>query len=634
MRPALLFLVLALVNVGCSNATEAPDAHDLDAGSPADTSAAPDAPLGDGGPTRCTQDCHALEDACHVAHCNEAAGLCVIENRDGLCDDGDPCTNTDQCLVGACVGFHIPGCCIPDCAGASCGDDGCGGSCGTCGAGMLCDGSRHCAASSLAGDTCTTPTEIAALPFHATSTTATLTNDYGLPWGSCAADGFGQDAPDAVFRYHPLHDGVIMVSLSASAFTGGLYATTDCADLRYACVGALAPFAVPTLGPTPIDVRAGVDVFLVVDGDGTTGGAFTLDVTTCSPDCSGAQCGADGCLQLCEHQCPRNIEWNCSTARTCVCEPSCTDRACGSDGCTGSCGTCGGGNTCDPHGHCVHAGLPGDTAATAVPITTPTFSYSGDTTGYGDDASVWGACRANVGEEIFHGDGTPDVLFSLAPAVPTTYYVAVTATGFDVALYSLADAADPYSCIEGDYEPATLRNQLLLEASAIDPANIVVDADATGSGPFTITAHACHTAADCPDASAGQFCSWPIVVPALPFDTTDFRGTLNAYETPAGACGSAHALGVDGDDSVYALTAPRSGSITARVTGLGQMDPILVVATDCAQLATSCVAAVDATGENGTETVTFSAIAGTTYYVIVDSFGPLGGQLHLTIDEP
>jgi hypothetical protein len=57
---------------------------------------------------------------------------------------------------------------------------------------------------------------------------------------------------------------------------------------------------------------------------------------SCTPDCTGSECGYDGCGGSCGtctygHTC---------TDGQCVCVPTCTGKNCGSDGCGGSCGTC------------------------------------------------------------------------------------------------------------------------------------------------------------------------------------------------------------------------------------------------------------------------------------------------------
>jgi hypothetical protein len=72
---------------------------------------------------------------------------------------------------------------------------------------------------------------------------------------------------------------------------------------------------------------------------------------TCTPNCSGKQCGSDGCSGTCG-TCPSNE--SCSASGTCVaCTPQCSGKQCGADGCGGSCGTCTTGQSCNSSGQCV-----------------------------------------------------------------------------------------------------------------------------------------------------------------------------------------------------------------------------------------------------------------------------------------
>lgn len=71
----------------------------------------------------------------------------------------------------------------------------------------------------------------------------------------------------------------------------------------------------------------------------------------CVPECTGKACGDDGCGGSCG---------NCGGAETCEdnqcvgsCVPECTGKSCGDDGCGGSCGSCPGAETCDVSGQCV-----------------------------------------------------------------------------------------------------------------------------------------------------------------------------------------------------------------------------------------------------------------------------------------
>jgi hypothetical protein len=615
---------IALLFSCSSPASPARDAGADDAAS--DASIAADAG-GDAGTTTCAEDCRALEDMCHVAHCNEAAGACVVEDRSGGCDDGDPCTDGDSCLLGICAGFPVPGCCIPDCAGASCGSDGCEGSCGSCPDGTLCGGARACVPEEPSGDSCADATAIA-LPFHTTSSTTGLADDLALPDGTCAAFPIGDGGPDAVYRYHATRDEVLIVETTGLSFSAGVYAITSCDDVRHGCVAAsIAPVDTKLL-PMSVPVAADTDVFIVVDGDGAMSGTYTLDITACVPDCEGAECGTDGCGRLCERQCPVDREWHCASDRTCVCEGICDGRECGSDGCEGSCGTCAAGLACDASGRCVTAGRPGDTASTAIPIDTAAFTSSGDTRGYGNDATAWWACYATG--DSYLGIDAPDVMYRLAPAAAATYYLELTGTDFLAAMYAVRDPSDILSCVAAGYEPFTLRTQLLVEASALRPLYVIVDGHSTGAGHYTLSSRTCASPADCPRASEGQYCSWPHAVTVPSASSGSVEG-LDAYRVPAGACGATREAGASGRDTAFAFTAPSDGPLTVRVTSHGGHDAIVYVTTDCGDLASACVGLADAEGADGSEALTFTATAGTRYFAIVDSLGFITGSFDLEL---
>ncbi|MGZ6780251.1 MAG: hypothetical protein ACXVGO_14795, partial [Mycobacterium sp.] len=72
---------------------------------------------------------------------------------------------------------------------------------------------------------------------------------------------------------------------------------------------------------------------------------------TCTPSCTGKNCGPDGCGGTCG-TCPSGQ--TCSAGGTCgtTCTPQCTGKNCGPDGCGGSCGTCPSGQTCSAGGTC------------------------------------------------------------------------------------------------------------------------------------------------------------------------------------------------------------------------------------------------------------------------------------------
>ncbi|MCK5803167.1 MAG: hypothetical protein KAI66_10060 [Lentisphaeria bacterium] len=204
--------------------------------------------------------------------CN-VSGICVCDSSHENCDNND--ANGCECDISGTNVCHNNACCTPNCAGKECGSDGCGGSCGTC---------------TLTGETC---------------------NSSGL----CVCDFNHEDC-----------DGV-----SANGCECDVSGTNIC--YNNAC---------------------------------------------CTPNCSGRECGTDGCGGSCgscganeectagtceceasHADCDNNGSCECDVSgpnichnNTC-CTPNCSGRECGTDGCGGSCGNCESGETCNGSGICV-----------------------------------------------------------------------------------------------------------------------------------------------------------------------------------------------------------------------------------------------------------------------------------------
>jgi hypothetical protein len=71
----------------------------------------------------------------------------------------------------------------------------------------------------------------------------------------------------------------------------------------------------------------------------------------CQPDCTGKECGSDGCGGKCGI-CPPNAE--CDDGECIIpCVPKCSGKECGQDGCGGSCGTCLDDHVCNLYGQCI-----------------------------------------------------------------------------------------------------------------------------------------------------------------------------------------------------------------------------------------------------------------------------------------
>src|SRR5690606_26010043 len=88
-----------------------------------------------------------------------------------------------------------------------------------------------------------------------------------------------------------------------------------------------------------------------------------------------------------------------------------------------------------------------------------------------------------------------------------------------------------------------------------------------------------------------------------------------------------------GKDIVYAFSPPASGTYDIQVKGL--WDRVVYVATNCADVNTSCVAGHDAATIAGTEQILLNATAGTTYYIVVDGWSSSSeGPYEITIVQP
>ncbi len=77
----------------------------------------------------------------------------------------------------------------------------------------------------------------------------------------------------------------------------------------------------------------------------------------CLPDCSGKECGDDGCGGECG-TCEEGLECNVAGICEAPCQPDCSGKECGDDGCGGDCGTCEEGLECTVAGICEAPCLP------------------------------------------------------------------------------------------------------------------------------------------------------------------------------------------------------------------------------------------------------------------------------------
>ncbi|MBM4395802.1 MAG: PPC domain-containing protein [Deltaproteobacteria bacterium] len=209
--------------------------------------------------------------------------------------------------------------CKPDCKPRKkqCGDDGCGGSCGSCAAGEECKASFRCGLPCSPDDR--EPDENAE---HAVAASLPASFTRALcPAGDADWYGFTVGVPTEVVVQSSGTDGGTYIRLLRS----------DGTEIEHDHEDDYGPFS-----------RIVVEVLA---------GSYFVEVTP-----------AEEGEEVREHKLTLSID----------CNPDCSGRNCGTDGCSGTCGTCTGGQECAPDGvcrePCIDPGEPRETPAAAVPI--------------------------------------------------------------------------------------------------------------------------------------------------------------------------------------------------------------------------------------------------------------------------
>ncbi|MDP3151350.1 MAG: hypothetical protein Q8N23_01685 [Archangium sp.] len=155
---------------------------------------------------------------------------------------------------------------------------------------------------------------------------------------------------------------------------------------------------------------------------------------------------------------------------------------------------------------------------------------------------------------------------------------------------------------------------------------------ATGGGGGTATGGGTASDGGAVELNGGNTCATaPDVTAGGVFTgTTDAAdaGITDDYGPSVGSCPSGGAA--SGRDVAYAITAAVTTSYTVTVTPLtGSFDPLLYAQLSCGTNA--CIAGTTLNGPGQAETITFSAPAGQTVYVIVDGELASKGPFEISI---
>jgi hypothetical protein len=537
--------------------------------------------------------------------------------------------------------LHVSGPCTPSCAGQQCGPDGCGGFCGPCAGGEVCDAlSYQCVDPSLAdGDTCANALTIPSVPYTTTGFTTGTGNDYEATATGCAGIGNnpgveGNTSPDVAYSFTPTVTGRYTIEY-VPEFDGSVYVATDCGDIENTCLGGSEQGGAYFHETVEVELTAGTTYYIIVDGglSGGISGNYTLMVhAPCVPDCTGRQCGTDGC--------------------------------------GGSCGTCTGTDVCDDStGTCRDPGqVVGESCQNPHVVDPAALPYVNvdDTTGSVDAYSHGQAdCP---GETMAHGVNSGDHAYEFTPTTTAYYDITLDAQGWDVMFYVVTDCADvPSTCVYSEDEAWAFESTSVLMESGTT-YYLIVDGFSDGGGEeglYQITVGqpgcqpscggkacgddgcggVCGTCAggdvcdpvtfQCVDPAnaSGNTCANAINVPGAPWSTAgSTTGLTNDYGSVGGACpGIPGTEGEASPDVTYELTPATTGTYT--ITYTPEFDGALYVVTDCADVAGTCVAGSEGGNDpNFQEVLAVSLTAGTTYYLIVDGGLQGGASGNYTLD--
>jgi cysteine-rich repeat protein len=451
--------------------------------------------------------------------------------------------------------------------------------------------------------------------------------DYYDPCGAEA------DGVDMVFSLTVGAGQILDVTQTPSAQNDAvLLLTTACPDptatcLTYADDGYLGEAESFTYTNT---TSAAQTLFIIADNfDPGATGPFTLDVKLHSPVCG------DGVIEGPE-----------------VCDDM---NAVAGDGCTAC--------KVDAGYHCTGipsvcaAQLPGDSCGNALTISA-SQTLAGTYTGFYDDYDpASGGCAG-------YSQPGADVVYAISLAAGQGFTATVTPDPTvmqDVALYVLTGCGDPKTMCPlgadvgnfGDpetvtYGSATARTVYLVVDGHLPaiagPYSLQVNFYTTVCGDGAVVSpetcddmnavandgctgcqidpgyHCAGAPSVCTAGPTGDLCSKPIMIPAATASYSGkFDGFADDYDPGDLGCTTGSEAG---PDVAYSITLPAGKTLTAKVTPdpVAMQDVAVYLVTDCSNVLDSCLMGSDGGGGGMDETVSYTATATQTIFIIVDTF--------------
>jgi cysteine-rich repeat protein len=435
----------------------------------------------------------------------------------------------------------------------------------------------------------------------------------GLPTSTVAATGCSAGGPNALYAITPDVSGSMKAKLVASYDNAALHIRAECDTVtvhsQLDCREATEPFENLEL---TVPVIAGRPYYVIVDSSGSTyNGPYNLDVVVTPGGCGNAV--LDGAEQ-------------------------CDDgNAISGDGCTSTC-------TLEP--------IPSTTDT--CPGTPLAVAPAGDGTYVGVITSSTATLTSNYKPKTaFDGCSTTvlakDAVYTVTAPINGLLTATVKGT-FDSVIYARtgcdedAAAFTDLGC-SGQFD-GNAAETITVPILANTPLFLVVDGEvATAEGLFeldvTVTPSICGNGhleggetCDDGNAVAGDGCDAACLLePATSHDTCQNAAAITLAPAANGTFAASVSSGTTnlthdqtftgctsaGADAIYTVVAPISGVMSVEVP-VASFNVSLGARSTCPASTTASVpiACSNASSENGLESINFSVVQGTTYYVIVD----------------
>ncbi len=469
------------------------------------------------------------------------------------------------------------------------------------------------------GDTCA---DASVSPITASGTyTGTLVgagSDYDPDYESCDVSGEGPDVAYAV----NLSAGQILNATVVGDGDLSLYVLTDCADAADTCVAGSDDGYEGDPETIQYTATTAQTIYLIVDSyDDSEASDFSLDVDIHTPVCGDGkvdgieQCddmnatAGDGCTA-----CKIDAGYNC-TGTPSVCTPAPPGDTCGNATVITGTQTINGtlvgfNNNYDPDptdsGDSCTYEQPGPDVVYAIDLSEGQILNVSEPDGFftyylvTDCADVGTSC-------VGSGDDFDDLTYT-APADGRVYLIVDSFDDSDADVFTLDVTIHKPSCGDGIVEGSEECDDK--NATAGDGCTACkVDANHHCSGAPSVCAMA---------GGPGDVCTNAIPIAASGTINGTYTGFFDDYEFPDD--NNCTDFTQKGPDVVYSVSLAAGQKVKATVTPSDDQDPSLYIVTDCGHLTNTCVAGSDSGFSGDPETVSYTATAATTVYIIVDTY--------------